>query len=83
MNFYYFKEVYITNKVKNIGYCHKNRDYNKKAVHKAAEAVGEFLLNKTADKIAKQKYVVDGNFKSLKWVEEIIIPSEKKMMWMH
>ena len=33
MDFYYFKEVYITNKEKNIAYCQKNRTTTKKAVH--------------------------------------------------
>ena len=45
-----------------------------KAVHKAAEATGEFIRNKIADKIVNAKPVSEKNSRN---VEEIIIPSEK------
>ena len=44
---------------------------SKKLVHKAAEATGEFIGNKIADKIANP----DENSRN---VEETIIPSEKR-----
>ena len=47
----------------------------KVVVHKRAEATGEFIGNKIADKIVKQKPVIDENSRNVK---EIIIPSEKK-----
>ena len=48
---------------------------SKKLVHKAAEATGEFIGNKIADKITKPKPVPDENFGD---VEEIIIPPENR-----
>ena len=48
---------------------------SKKTVQKAAEATDEFIGNKTLDKIAKQKPVIDENSKNL---EEIVIPPEKR-----
>ena len=48
---------------------------SKKVVHKPAEATGEFLENKIAEKIVKQKPVIDENSRN---VEEIIIPPEKR-----
>ena len=48
---------------------------SKKAVHKAAEATGEFLRNKIADKIVKPKHVIDENLRN---GEDIIILSKKK-----
>ena len=47
----------------------------KKVVHKAAEATGEFIRNKTADKIVKIKQVIDENPRS---VEQISIPPTKE-----
>ena len=47
---------------------------SKKVIHKVAEARGEFLGNKIADKVVKQKPIIDENLRN---VEEIIIPSEK------
>ena len=44
-------------------------------VYKAAEAKGEFIGNKIADKIMKQKPAIDENSRN---VEEIIIPPEKR-----
>ena len=46
----------------------------KKEVHKVAEATGEFIGNKIADKIIKQKPVIDENSRN---VEEIVTPQEK------
>ena len=46
---------------------------SKKVVHKAAEAIGEFIGNKIADKIVKSKPVSDANSRN---VEEIIIRPE-------
>ena len=62
-----------------IGYCYKNRLYAlktdfKKVAHKAAEATGEFIANKIADKFVKLKLVPDVNSRN---VEEIVIPPEK------
>ena len=37
---------------------------SKKVVHKAAEATGEFLRNKIADKIVKPKHVIDENLRN-------------------
>ena len=48
---------------------------SKKVVHKAAEATGEFLRNKIADKIVKPKHVIDENLRN---GEDIIILSKKK-----
>ena len=48
---------------------------SKKTVHKAAETTGEFIGNKMADKILKQKLVIDKNSRN---IEKIIIPPEKK-----
>ena len=48
---------------------------SKKLVHKAAEATGEFIGNKIADKITKRKPVPDENSGD---VEEIIIPPENR-----
>ena len=47
---------------------------SKKVVHKAAEAIGEFIGVKIADKIVP-KHVIDENPRN---VEEIIIPPEKR-----
>ena len=47
---------------------------SKKVVHKAAEAIDEFVGNNIADKIVKQKPVIDENSGN---VEEIIILPEK------
>ena len=46
---------------------------SKKAVHKAAEATGEFIGNEIADKIVKPKPVYDENSIN---TEKIIIPPE-------
>ena len=48
---------------------------SKKVVHKATEATGKFIGNTIADKIVKQKPVIDENSKI---AEEIIIPPEKR-----
>ena len=48
---------------------------SKKVFHKAAEATGEFLIIKIADKVLKQKPVIDENSRN---VEEIIIPPETR-----
>ena len=47
----------------------------KKVAHKVAEAKGEFIENKIANKIVKPKAVPDDNSRN---VEEIIIPSEQR-----
>ena len=47
----------------------------KKAAHKAAETTGKFIGNKIADKIVKQKPVIDENSRN---VEKIIIPPVKR-----
>ena len=36
---------------------------SKKVVHKAAEAIGEFIGNNIADKIVKPKPVIDANYR--------------------
>ena len=47
----------------------------KRVVHKAAEATGEFIRNKIANKIVKPKPVPDDNL----WnVEKMIIPPETR-----
>ena len=46
-----------------------------KIVHKAAQATGEFIGNKIADKIVKPKPVIDENSRNL---EQIIISPETK-----
>ena len=48
---------------------------SKNVVHKAAEATGDFIGNKIADKIVKLKLLSDKNSID---VEEIIIPPEKR-----
>ena len=48
---------------------------SKYVVHKAAEAAGEFIWNKIANKIVKPKPVSDQNLRD---AEEIIIPPEKR-----
>ena len=45
---------------------------SKKVVHKAAEARGEFIGNKIADKIVKPTHVIDENR-----INEIVIPLDK------
>ena len=47
----------------------------KKVVHNAAQAIGEFLENKIADKIVKPKHWIDENPRN---VAEVIIHSGKK-----
>ena len=47
----------------------------KKVVYKTAEAIGEFIENKIANKTVQPKPVPDEN---LRVVEEIIIPPEKQ-----
>ena len=47
---------------------------SKKVVHKAAEARGEFIGNKIADKIVKPTHVIDENRINVK---EIVIPLDK------
>ena len=51
------------------------KNVSKKIVQKAVEPTSEFIGNKIADKIVKQKHVVDENPRN---VEEIIIPPEKR-----
>ena len=46
-----------------------------KEVYKAAEATGEFIGNKIAEKIVKSKHVIDENPRN---IEEVIIPPEKR-----
>ena len=48
---------------------------SQKVVHRAAEAEGEFLGNKIANKTVKQNSVIDENSRN---VEKIIIPPQKK-----
>ena len=48
---------------------------SKKEVHKTADATGEFMGMKTADKIVKPKLVPNDNWRN---VEETVIPSDKK-----
>ena len=50
----------------------------KKVVHKAAEATGEFIGNKVADKIVKPKPAPEANSRNKK---EIIIPPEKRVKY--
>ena len=48
---------------------------SKKTVHKPAEATGEFIGNKIANKIVKTKHAIDGNPRNF---IEIIIPPETR-----
>ena len=48
---------------------------SRKVVHKAVEATGEFIGSKIADKIVKQKPLVNENLRN---VEEMIILPEKR-----
>ena len=54
---------------------HALKTASKKVVHKAAEATGQFIGNKIANKIVKPKHAIDENPKN---VEEIIILPEKR-----
>ena len=49
------------------------KSVSKKIVHKTAEAIGEFLGNKIASEIIKQKLVHETNSKN---VEKIVIPTQ-------
>ena len=69
----YGKQLLDTNKKKNRITCFKNSD--QKAAQKAAEATGEFIENKIADKIVKTKPMLDENSRN---AEEIIIPPDKR-----
>ena len=48
---------------------------SRKVVHKAVEATGEFIGSKIADKIVKQKPLVNENLRN---IEEMIILPEKR-----
>ena len=48
----------------------------KKVVHKAAEAIGEYIGNKIADKTVKSKPVTDEN--SRRNIGEIMVSPEKR-----
>ena len=48
---------------------------SKKVVYKAAEATGEFMGSKVAEKILKAKLVLEANSRD---IEEIIIPPEER-----
>ena len=48
---------------------------SKKVVHKAAEAIDEFIGNRIADKIVKPKLICDENLRD---AAEIIISPEKR-----
>ena len=54
---------------------HALKTASKNVVHKAAEATGQFIGNKIANKIVKPKHAIDENPKN---VEEIIILPEKR-----
>ena len=54
---------------------HVLKTASKNVVHKAAEATGQFIGNKIANKIVKPKHAIDENPKN---VEEIIILPEKR-----
>ena len=67
--------MFLTNIEKIIEYrtrCFKN--WFQKSSRKTAEATGEFIGNKTADKIVKTKPVIDKNSRN---IDEIIFPPEK------
>ena len=49
------------------------KSVSKKIVHKTAEAIGEFLGNKIANKIIKRKLVHETNSRN---VEKIVIPPQ-------
>ena len=74
------QEIYLTNMENNYWIQLQNTGLDalkvafKKEVHKVAEAIGEFIGNKIADKIMKQKPVIDENSRN---VEEIVTPQEK------
>ena len=80
MNFYHMGEIDITNTENNYLTLPQKQDQmlktaSKKLVRETAEATGEFIGNKIADKIIKPKpesYVNSRN------VEEIIILFEKR-----
>ena len=48
---------------------------SQKVVCKSAEATGEFIGKKIADKTVKPKPVIDGNFTN---VEKTVVPPEKR-----
>ena len=48
---------------------------SKKVAHKTAEAIGEFVRNKIAERIEKPKTVCDENARNVK---EIVIPPEER-----
>ena len=48
---------------------------SQKVIHKTAEAIGEFTVNKIADERVKSKLVTDENSRN---VDEIILPPEKR-----
>ena len=78
MDFCHSRQIYPTNMnnywipLENRTKCCKN--CFQKVVHEAAEATGEFIGNKIADKIVKLKPAIDENSRN---VEEIVIPAEK------
>ena len=76
MDFCHSWEVYLSNvQKKMIWYWKRTRCLQKKVVHKAVEAAGEFIGNKIADKIMQLKPVIYE--KSINF-EEIDIPPEKR-----
>ena len=58
---------------------HGQKTVSKKVVHKVAEATGECIGNKIADKIVKPKPVSEPNSRNV----EIIIPPEKTEEILH
>ena len=54
---------------------HALKTASKKVVYEAAEATGEFMGNKVAEKILKAKLVLEVNSRD---IEEIIIPPEER-----
>ena len=81
MDFCHLGEIYLTNTGKQLMDAATKTELNalktaiKKLTHKAAEATGEFIENKAADRIVKPKRLPTENLRN---VEKVIIPSEKR-----
>ena len=81
MNFCHSQGIYQTNMEKKLLNAPTKtgldplKTASKRVVHKAAEATGEFLGNKIADKIMNPKPLLAQNSRN---DEEIVIPPEKR-----
>ena len=86
MDFCHLREIYVTKMDNNYWILLQKSELDalktasKKLVHKAAEATGEFIGNKLADKIVKTKLLLAEHSRK---VEEIIIPPETREKVLH